>query len=142
MAIDPPAQAPTPDRPVADSAPGAPGSASGPVLRLVLGGLPAPLEPTTKAFQWSRQPRSLLALAVALEHLVGDAPDGQEWCPSLEQWFGRYERAASILAELSNGDARLLRSLSGPLLEGDDDRRGPGEALLIAATISVEGGRH
>ena len=90
--------------------------------------------------RWANEPRSLLALAVALDHLVGEGPDPYA-CPlsELEAWSARYDRAAGILVEVANGDARVLRSLAGPVLDDDDERR-PGRGLIILAAIRLERG--
>jgi hypothetical protein len=89
---------------------------------------------------WAVEPLSLLTLAVALEHLIGEAPKLCGPPQELDAWFSRHGRAADILVEVSNRDARLLRSLSGPVLD-DGDERPPGRGLLITAAIGVEVGR-
>lgn len=122
-----------------------------PALRLVLGSdrvaddnpaLPMGNRPTSEAQAgWADEPLSLLALAVALEHLVGEAPDPYLGpSPELEAWFTRYGRAADILVEVANGDARALRRLFGPVLD-DGEEREPGRGLIISAAVRVERGR-
>ena len=90
---------------------------------------------------WANERLSLLALAVALEHLVGEAPDPYAGpSPELDAWFARpNRRAADILVEVANGDARVLRSLAGPVLD-DEDERQPGRGLIILAAIRLERG--
>jgi len=122
-----------------------------PALRLVLEGervvddnpvLPMGNRPTNeRQAGWADEPLSLLALAEALQRLVGEAPDPYVGpSPELDAWFDRYGRAADILVEVSNGDSRLLRSLAGPVLE-DGDQRQPGCGLIITAAIRLERGR-
>jgi len=118
-----------------------------PALRLVLGSDPVAddnlVSPGSRSAPtgWADEPRSLLALAVALEHLVGEAPDPYLGpSPVLDAWFARYGRATDILVEVANGGAGVLRSLSGPVLD-DGEERAPGRGLLIAAAITVERGR-
>lgn len=87
---------------------------------------------------WANEPCSLRALAVALEHLVGEGPDPYLLTNELVSWFERQGRAAEILVEVSNGDAGRLRSLMGPPHD-DDGPRAIGTALLVAAALEIEG---
>lgn len=86
---------------------------------------------------WSTEPETLLALAVALEPLVGEAPDHLNgMSPELEAWFERHGRAGDILAELSNGDSAMLRA-AAPARPDIGDAP-PGLELLLLAAIRIE----
>ena len=118
-----------------------------PALRLVLGSDPGADDNVlatrgrSAPTGWADEPRSLLALAVALDHLVGEGPAPYAGpSPELDSWFARYGRAAEMLGEVANCDARVLRSLAGPVLD-DGEKREPGRQLIIAAAVVVEGSR-
>ena len=86
---------------------------------------------------WLDEPRSLRALAVALEHLAGPEPDTSAWSEDLARWFTRWDVASDILTEVANMDPAALRAVAGP----DIDVEPPGgQRLLIAAAIRLEQG--
>lgn len=87
---------------------------------------------------WVPEPRSLSALAVALEHLVGPEPDDALWIEQRAGWDDRLHRAADILVEVSNRNAELLRAVAGPPY--DSERAPPGVGLLVLAAVRIERG--
>ena len=107
-----------------------------PALRLVGGDERPPVAPPAG---WSTEPDALLALAVALEAVVGEGPDPYAeggMTPALQSWFDRYGRAADILVEVAGGDASLLRSTAPARPDIGDDP--PGASLLGLAAITAE----
>lgn len=74
----------------------------------------------------------LVAESERLREGVGEEPEAEVWSPELAGWFDRCRAAADTLVELAQGDAQLLRSAAGPVIEVGR-RSGPSQLLILAA---------